>query len=68
MCSYYAHAFSCNHVTFSFARFCDPSWLIQTRCGDRHIWQTISMDESCEDCKTSQYIYAESARRRSRRR
>ncbi|KAK3984809.1 hypothetical protein QBC44DRAFT_252054 [Cladorrhinum sp. PSN332] len=63
MCSYYAHAFSCKHTTYSFARFCDPAGLIQTRCNDRHIWQTIRMDEHCEECKTAFY-YGDSGRRR----
>ncbi|KXX79050.1 hypothetical protein MMYC01_204453 [Madurella mycetomatis] len=53
MCRYYAHAFTCKHVTFSFARFCDPASMIQNPCGERHIWQTIPLDEPCDDCKGS---------------
>ncbi|KAK0670499.1 hypothetical protein QBC41DRAFT_207685, partial [Cercophora samala] len=51
MCKYYAHAFLCKHITFSFATFCDPASMIQTRCGERSIWQTIRMEEYCDDCK-----------------
>ena len=25
MCKYYAHAFSCKHVSFTFARYCNPA-------------------------------------------
>ncbi|KAK0728079.1 hypothetical protein B0T26DRAFT_636243 [Lasiosphaeria miniovina] len=51
MCRYYAHAFVCKHVTHSFASFCKPASMIQTACGERHIWQTIRMDEACDECK-----------------
>ncbi|KAK4113737.1 hypothetical protein N656DRAFT_707011 [Canariomyces notabilis] len=54
MCLYYAHAFSCKHMTFSFARFCGPASMIQTPCGERRIWQTIPLDELCDDCKGGQ--------------
>lgn len=52
MCQYYAHAFTCKHVSLSFARFCPSASMIQTRCGERQIWQTIRMAESCEECKS----------------
>ncbi|KAH7633067.1 hypothetical protein B0T09DRAFT_332791 [Sordaria sp. MPI-SDFR-AT-0083] len=51
MCQYYAHAFTCKHVSLTFARFCPSASMIQTRCGERQIWQTIRMAESCEECK-----------------
>ena len=51
MCQYYAHAFLCKHLTFTFARFCQPASLIQKPCGKRQIWQTIRMDEGCEECR-----------------
>ncbi|KAK3499371.1 uncharacterized protein B0T23DRAFT_369794 [Neurospora hispaniola] len=51
MCQYYAHVFTCKHVSLTFARFCPSASMIQTRCGERQIWQTIRMAESCEECK-----------------
>ncbi|KAK3956085.1 hypothetical protein QBC32DRAFT_203738 [Pseudoneurospora amorphoporcata] len=51
MCQYYAHAFTCKHVSLTFARFCPSASMIQTRCGEREIWQTIRMAESCDECK-----------------
>lgn len=51
MCRYYAHVFSCKHVTLSFARFCKPASLIQTPCGRQDVWHTIHMGESCDDCR-----------------
>ncbi|CRK01338.1 hypothetical protein BN1723_008747 [Verticillium longisporum] len=52
MCQYYAHAFVCKHLTFTFARFCHPASLIQKPCGHRQIWQTIRLDEPCDECHT----------------
>ena len=51
MCKYYAHAFLCKHTSLSFACFCRNASLIQTPCADRDIWQTIRMEEACDDCK-----------------
>ncbi|KAK4645655.1 hypothetical protein QC762_203405 [Podospora pseudocomata] len=67
MCKYYAHAFLCKHITFSFATFCDPASMIQTRCGERSIWQTIRMEEYCDDCK-AYYPAPSSSAHSSRRR
>ncbi|KAK4219440.1 hypothetical protein QBC37DRAFT_135869 [Rhypophila decipiens] len=64
MCRYYAHSFVCKHVTFSFASFCHPASMIQTRCGERQIWQTIRMEEACEECKP---WFAETHMRRPRK-
>ncbi|EFQ28054.1 uncharacterized protein GLRG_03198 [Colletotrichum graminicola M1.001] len=50
MCQYYAHAFTCKHLSFTFARFCQPASLIQKPCAKRQVWQTISLDDACEDC------------------
>lgn len=52
MCEYYAHAFICKHVTFTFARFCGPANLIQTPCSRRKVWHTFRMDQPCEECWT----------------
>ncbi|KAK3308855.1 uncharacterized protein B0T15DRAFT_491406 [Chaetomium strumarium] len=51
MCRYYAHLHSCKHTSLAFAAFCNPASLIQNPCGVRHIWQTIRLDELCEDCR-----------------
>lgn len=51
MCRYYAHQHACKHVSLSFAAFCDPASLIQNPCGQQHIWQTLAVEELCEDCK-----------------
>jgi len=51
MCKYYAHDFKCKHTSYSFARFCRDANLIQTPCADRDVWQTIRMDDPCEQCK-----------------
>lgn len=51
MCRYYAHQHTCKHTSLSFAAFCAPASLIQNPCGERHIWQTISLGEPCEDCR-----------------
>ncbi|KAL2760556.1 hypothetical protein ACRALDRAFT_205513 [Sodiomyces alcalophilus JCM 7366] len=50
MCQYYAHVFACKHLTFAFARFCHPASLIQKPCSKRQIWQTIHLEEACEEC------------------
>ncbi|KAK2047805.1 hypothetical protein LY76DRAFT_585983 [Colletotrichum caudatum] len=50
MCQYYAHAFTCKHLSFTFARFCQPASLIQKPCAKRQVWQTISLDDACEEC------------------
>ncbi|KAK4153120.1 hypothetical protein C8A00DRAFT_15611 [Chaetomidium leptoderma] len=51
MCRYYAHRHSCNHTQLSFAAFCAPAALLQNPCGSRHIWQTLAVEEACEDCR-----------------
>jgi len=51
MCSYYAHAFDCKHVSLSFARFCRSASLIQTACARREVWHTIHMGHSCDECR-----------------
>jgi hypothetical protein len=51
MCRYYAHRHACAHTSLSFAAFCDPAALVQNPCGERHIWQTIAVEEVCEDCR-----------------
>lgn len=50
MCKYYAHAFACTHVHFTFARFCTPANFTQTPCGRRQIWHTIGMAAPCDEC------------------
>ncbi|KAK4103900.1 hypothetical protein N658DRAFT_389051, partial [Parathielavia hyrcaniae] len=50
MCRYYAHRHRCAHTSLSFAAFCGPASLIQNPCGERHIWQTIAVEDPCEDC------------------
>ncbi|WYZ38922.1 hypothetical protein EsH8_III_000836 [Colletotrichum jinshuiense] len=52
MCQYYAHAFTCKHHSFTFARFCQPASLIQKPCAKRQVWQTIRLDDACEECLT----------------
>jgi hypothetical protein len=52
MCKYYAHAFACKHMTFSFARFCTPASFTQRPCATRTIWHTIALDdEACDECR-----------------
>ncbi|KAK4192896.1 hypothetical protein QBC35DRAFT_446723 [Podospora australis] len=66
MCRYYAHNFICKHTTHSFAAFCEPAALIQTRCGNHTIWQTIYIEEYCDDCKmfiTQPHTFAHQGRR-----
>ena len=53
-------------ITLTFARFCDKAALIQNPCGERHIWQTIPLDELCEDCGEL-YHQAQQAQGRRRR-
>ncbi|SPQ21882.1 3ef24d77-dc72-42b0-b832-152846c1274a [Thermothielavioides terrestris] len=50
MCRYYAFQHACAHTALAFAAFCPPAALRQNPCGERHIWQTIRLDEPCEDC------------------
>ncbi|TDZ32239.1 hypothetical protein C8034_v010002 [Colletotrichum sidae] len=52
MCHYYAHAFTCKHSTMCFARYCQPASLIQKPCAKIHVWQTISLDDACDECMT----------------
>ncbi|KAF2998403.1 hypothetical protein E8E14_004200 [Neopestalotiopsis sp. 37M] len=51
MCKYYAHAFSCKHMSFTFARFCNPASFTQTPCDKRTIWHTIGLEEACDECQ-----------------
>ena len=50
MCQYYAHDYACKHRTYTFARFCQPASLIQKPCRRRDVWQSIRMDEACDEC------------------
>lgn len=50
MCKYYAHAFACSHVHFTFARFCTPANFTQTPCNRRQIWHTIGLAAPCDEC------------------
>jgi hypothetical protein len=50
MCHYYAHHYICKHVTQVLAKYCPSANLVQTPCGKREIWQSIRMDEECEEC------------------
>jgi hypothetical protein len=52
MCQYYAHAFTCKHLSYTFARFCTPASLIQKPCGQRQVWHTIPPDDACDECIT----------------
>lgn len=50
MCQYYAHAFACKHVHFTFARFCTTANFRQTPCDGRQIWHTIGLSAPCDEC------------------
>ena len=50
MCHYYCMSFCCRHLEFTFARFCPEANLIQTPCGRRKVWQTIFLEQACEEC------------------
>ncbi|KAK7966017.1 uncharacterized protein PG986_000294 [Apiospora aurea] len=51
MCKYYAHAFACQHTTFTFARYCTAANFTQKPCEQRQIWHTIGLDEACDECQ-----------------
>ncbi|KAK7910851.1 hypothetical protein PG985_013332 [Apiospora marii] len=51
MCKYYAHAFVCQHTTFTFARYCTTANFTQKPCEQRQIWHTIGLDEACDECQ-----------------
>ncbi|KAK8017513.1 hypothetical protein PG993_013839 [Apiospora rasikravindrae] len=51
MCKYYAHAFVCQHTTFTFARYCTAANFTQKPCEQRQIWHTIGLDEACDECQ-----------------
>ncbi|KAK7954996.1 hypothetical protein PG988_015690 [Apiospora saccharicola] len=51
MCKYYAHAFVCQHTTFTFARYCTSANFTQKPCEQRQIWHTIGLDEACDECQ-----------------
>lgn len=50
MCQWYAHVYSCKHVTYALGKYCTSGGLVQTPCQKKSIWQTIRMGEDCEDC------------------
>lgn len=51
MCKYYAHAFICQHTTFTFAQYCTSASFVQKPCEQRQIWHTIGLDEACDECQ-----------------
>jgi len=50
MCYWYAHIYSCKHVTYALGKYCTSAGLVQTPCKKKSIWQNIRMSEDCEDC------------------
>jgi hypothetical protein len=50
MCYWYAHAYTCKHVTYALGKYCTNGGLVQTPCQKKSIWQTIRMGEDCEEC------------------
>ncbi|KAL1842697.1 hypothetical protein VTJ49DRAFT_4476 [Mycothermus thermophilus] len=64
MCRYYAHQHKCTHTTLSFAAFCDPASMIQNPCAERQIWQTLDVDEPCDDCRAAAAAASSTGRRR----
>jgi hypothetical protein len=50
MCHYYAHQYTCKHVTHVLAKYCPSANLVQTPCGKKDVWQSIRMEEECDDC------------------
>ncbi len=50
MCHWYAHEYTCKHVTFALGKYCSAAGLVQTPCKKKNIWQRIRMGEDCEDC------------------
>jgi len=50
MCYWYAHLFSCSHVSYALGKYCSSGGLVQTPCEKRDIWQTIRICEDCEAC------------------
>jgi hypothetical protein len=50
MCHYYAHNYTCKHVTYVLAKYCPSANLVQTPCGKKDVWQSIRMEEECEEC------------------
>jgi hypothetical protein len=53
MCHYYAHHYTCKHVTHVLAKYCPSANLVQTPCGKKDVWQSIRMEEECEECAAS---------------
>lgn len=50
MCYWYAHEYTCKHVTYALGKYCSTAGLVQTPCKKKNIWQRIRMGEDCEDC------------------
>lgn len=50
MCHWYAHQYTCKHVTYALGKYCPRAGLVQTPCKKKTLWQTIRMGEECEDC------------------
>ena len=50
MCYWYAHSYTCKHVTYALGKYCASGNLVQTPCHQKSIWQNIRMGEECEDC------------------
>jgi hypothetical protein len=55
MCHWYAHSYTCKHVTYALGKYCNPASLVQTPCKKKSIWQTIRMGEYCENCAIPVY-------------
>jgi hypothetical protein len=50
MCQWYSHEYTCKHKTYALGKYCEQGNLVQTPCKQKKIWQTIRMDELCEEC------------------
>lgn len=50
MCQWYSHIYTCKHTTYALGKYCEQGNLVQTPCKQKNIWQTIRLDEVCEEC------------------
>ena len=50
MCQWYSHVYTCKHTTYALGKYCEQGNLVQTPCKQKEIWQTIRLDELCEEC------------------
>lgn len=51
MCYWYYHLYKCKHTAYAPGKYCEQGNLVQTPCKKKNIWQTIRIEDKCEECE-----------------